>query len=158
MGELDHEEGWPLKNWCFRIAVLEKTHQSPLNNKKIKLVNPKWNQLWILIGRTDTEVKVPILRTPDAKSQLIGKDPDTGENWGQEEKGTTKDALVGWHHRLNGQEFEQTPKEGEGQGSLVCCTPWGWKEADSTKWLNDNNNGILLPVSEYKGSWVSLQT
>ena len=114
MGELDHEEGWPLKNWCFRIAVLEKTHQSPLNNKKIKLVNPKWNQLWILIGRTDTEVKVPILRTPDAKSQLIGKDPDTGENWGQEEKGTTKDALVGWHHRLNGPEFEQVLGDGEG--------------------------------------------
>ena len=117
MWELDCEEGWVPKNWCFQIVVLEKTLDSPLDSKKIKPVNPKGNQPWIFIERTDAEA--PILWSPDVKSQLIGKDPDVGKDWRQEEKGVTKDEMVEWHHRLNGHEFEQTPGDREGQGSLV---------------------------------------
>ena len=96
MWELDHEEGWALKNWCFRIGVLEeKTLESPLDSKEIKLVNPKGNQPWIFIGRTDAEVEAPILWPPDAKNWLLRKDPDAGKGWGQEEKGTTEDEMVG---------------------------------------------------------------
>ena len=102
-------------------------------------VNPKENQPWIFIGRTDAEIETPILWSADAKSWLIGKDPDAGIDWGQEEKGMTEDEMVGWHHRLNGHGFEQTPGDGEEQGSLVCCSPWGHKELDMTEWLNNNN-------------------
>ena len=94
MWELDHKEGWLLKNWCFQIVVLEKTFESPLESRKIKPVNPKINQPWIFIGRTDAKADAPILRPPDAKSQLIGKDPDAGQYWRQEEKGTTEDEMV----------------------------------------------------------------
>ena len=139
MWELDHKEGWELKNWCFPIVVLEKTVESPFDCKEIKLVSPKGNQSWIFIGRTDAEGEAPILWSPDAESQLIGKDPDTGKDWRQEQKGTTEDELVGWHHRLNGHEFEQAPGDGEGQGSLACCSPWGHKELDTTERLNNNN-------------------
>ena len=103
--------------------MLEKTLESPLDCKEIKPVHPKRNQPWMFIGRTDAEA--PILWPPDAKSQLIGKDPDTGKDWRQEEKGTTEDEMVGWHYRLNGHEFEQAPGVGEGQGSLAYCSPWG---------------------------------
>ena len=105
MWELDCEEGWAPKNWCFRIMVLEKTLESPLGSKEIiKAVNPKGNQPWIFTGRTDAEA--PIL-SPDMKSEIIGKDPDAGKDWGQEEKGMrTEDEMVGWHHGLNGHEFE----------------------------------------------------
>ena len=102
--ELGHKEGWALTNWCFLTVVLEKTLQSPLDCKDIKPVNPKGNQSWIFIGRTDAEA--PILWPPDAKSQLIRKDPDAREDWRQEEKGTTEDEMVGWHNWLNGHEFE----------------------------------------------------
>ena len=107
--------------------VLEKTLESPLDCKEIKPVNPKGNQSWIFIGRTaaEAEAEAPVLWPPDVKSQLIGKDPDPGKDWGQEEKGATEDEMVGWHHRRNGHEFEQTPGDSEGQGSLVCCSPWG---------------------------------
>ena len=105
------------------MVVLEKTLESPLDCKEIQPVNPKRNQSWIFIGRTDTEA--PILWPPDAKSQFIRKDPDAGKDWGQEEKGMTEDEMVGWHHQLNGLKFEQTPGDGEQQGSLVCCSPWG---------------------------------
>ena len=98
--ELDHKEGWMLKNWCFQNVVLEKTLESPLDCKEIKPVNPKGNQSWIFIGKTDTEA--PILWPPDAKSWLIGKDPDAGENWGQGEKVVTEDQMVGWHYWFNG--------------------------------------------------------
>ena len=98
MWEMDHKEGWAPKNWCFWILVLEKTLESPLDCKEINSVNPKGNQHWILIGRTDTEAETPILWPPDAKSRLIGKDPDAGTDWGQEEKGATEDGMVGWHH------------------------------------------------------------
>ena len=136
MWELDHKEGWELKNWCFWIVVLEKILESPFNSKEIKLVNPKGNQSWIFIGRTDAEVEAPILWPPDAKNWLIGKDPDAGKDWRQEEKGMTEDELVGWHHRLNGHEFEQAPRVHDGQGSLACWGPWGCKELDTTERLN----------------------
>ena len=110
--------------------MLEKILESPLDSKEIKLVNPKQNQPWVFLGGTDAEA--PILWPLDAKSQLTGKDPDAGKDWGQEEKGVTDDGMVGWHHQLNGHEFEQTPGDSEGQGSLVCCNPWGHKESDKT--------------------------
>ena len=114
MWEMDHQEGWASKNWCFWTLVLEKTLESPLDSKEIKPVNPQGNQLWISIGRTDTEAEASILWPPDAKSQLIGKDPDARKDWGQEGKGVTEDEMVGWHHRLNGHEFEQTQGESVG--------------------------------------------
>ena len=110
--------------------------ESPLDCKEIKPVHPKGNQSWIFIGRTDAETETPILWPPDAKNWLIGKDPDAGKDWRQEEKGTTEDEMVGWHHRLNGHEFEWTPVVGDGQGSLVCCNPRGLKESDTTEQLN----------------------
>ena len=112
--------------------VLEKTLESPLDRKEIKPVNPKGNQPWICIGRIDAKTETPILWPPAAKSQLIGKDPEAGKDWGQEEKGETEDETVGWHHRLNGPEFAQAPGDGERQESLVCCSPWGHKESDTT--------------------------
>jgi len=137
--ELDHKEGWALKNWCFWTVVLEKTFESPLDCKEIKPVKIKGNQPWIFIGKTDAEVEAPILWPPDAKSWLIGKDSNAGKDWNQEEKAATKDEMVGWHHWLNGREFEQAPGEDEGQGSLSCYSPWGHKESDMTEWLNSNN-------------------
>ena len=116
MWELDNKKGWALKNWCLWTVVLEETLESPLESKEIKPVNPKGNQSWISIGRTDAEA--PILWPPDAKSQFTGKDPEAGKDWKQE-KGTTEDEMAGWHHRLNGHEFEQALGDGEGQGSLA---------------------------------------
>ena len=124
MWELDHEEGWALRNWRFWTVVLLKTLESPLDCKEIKPVNSKGNKSWILIGRTDAEAEVPILWSPDMKSLLIRKDPDAGKDWEQEDKGMTGDEMVGWHHQLNGHEFEEAPGDGEGQGSLACCSPW----------------------------------
>ena len=134
MWKLDHKEGWALKNWCFQIVVLRKTLESPLDSKDIKPVNLKGNLPWILIGRTDAEA--PIFLPPDANSWLIGKDPDAGKDWGQEEKGATEDEMVGWHHQLNGHEFEQSSGDDEGYGSLVCYSPLRRKELDKTWWLN----------------------
>ena len=119
MWELDHKEGWVLKNWCFWTVVLEKTLESPLDSKKIKPVNPKGNQPWVFIGRIDAEAV--ILWPPDAKSQLIGKDPDVGKDWRQEEKGATEDEMVGWHRWINGHESEKTLGDSKGQESLACC-------------------------------------
>ena len=106
MWELDYKEIWVLKNWCFWTVVLKKTLESPLDYKDIQPVHPKGNQSWIFIGRTDAKAETPILWPPDGKSWLIGKDPDAGKDWRQEEKGTTVDEMVGWHHQLNGHEFE----------------------------------------------------
>ena len=130
MWELDKKEGWALKNWCFQTVLLEKTLQTPLDSKKIKPV--KGNQPWIFIGRADTEAETPVLWPPDAKSWFIGKDPDSGKDWGQEEKGVTEDEMVGWSYLLNGHKFEQTLRDDERQGSLVCCSSWGHKESDTT--------------------------
>ena len=131
MWELHHKEGWAPKNWCFQTVALEKTLESPLDCK-IKSVNPTRNQYWIFIGRTDAKAEALILRPPDAKSQLIGKDPDAGKDWRQEDKGTTENEMIGYHHRFNGHEFEQAPGDGEGQGSLECCNSWGCKESEMT--------------------------
>ena len=116
--------------------VLEKTLKSPLDWIEIKPVNPKGNQSWIFIGRIDAEAEIPILWPPDVKHWLLGKDPDAGKVWRQEEKGTTEDEMVGWHHRHNGHEFEQAPGVGDGQGGLGCCSPWRRKDSDTTEWLN----------------------
>ena len=139
MWELDHKEGWAPKNWRFWTVMLEKTLESPLDYKEIKPVKLKGNQFWIFIRRTDAEVEAPILWPPDVKNWLLGKNPNAGKDWRQEEKGTTEDKMVGWHHRLDGLEFEQAPGVGDGQGSLVCCSPWDCKELHTTKLaVNDN--------------------
>ena len=150
MWELDHKEDWVLKNSCFWTVVLEKTLESPLDYKEIKPVSPNGNQPWIFIGKTDAEVEAPILWPPDVKSQFTGKDPDAGKDWRQEEKGMTEDEIVGWHHPLDGHEFEQTPGEGEGQGNLVCSSPWGQKESDLNEQLHNYKFlcEYFLPVTE----------
>ena len=130
------ENSWALKNWCFWIVELEKTLQSPLNCKEIQPVHPKGNQSWIFIGRTDAEAEGPVFWPPDVKNWLIWKEPVAGKDWRWEEKGTTEDEMVGWHHWLNGHEFEQALGVGDGQGILACCSPWGCKESDTTEWLN----------------------
>ena len=124
MSELDQKESWALKNWCFWTVVLEKTLENHLDSKEVQPVHPKGNQSWIFIGRTDAEAG-PSTLWPPFKCQLIGKDPDVGKEWRQEEKGMTEDEMTGWHHWLNGQEFEQAPGDAEGQGSLVCCSQRG---------------------------------
>ena len=134
--ELDCEESWELKNWCFWTVVLEKTLESPLDCKEIQPVYPKGNQSWVFIGRTDVEAETPILWPPDVKIWLIWKDPDAGKDWGQEEKGTTKEEMVGWHHQLHGHGFRWTPGVADGQGGLACCGSWGHKESDMTEGLN----------------------
>ena len=135
MWELDCEESWAPKNWCFWTVVLEKTLESPLDCKT-QPVHPKGNQSWLFIGRTDAEAETPILWPPHAKSWLIWKDPDAGKDWGQEEKGTTEDERVGWHHWLNGHGSGWTPGVGDGQGGLACWGLWGHKESDTTERLN----------------------
>ena len=116
--------------------VLEKTLESPLECKEIQPVHPKGNQSWIFMGRTDAKAETPILWPPDAKNWLIWKDPDAGKDWRQEEKGMIEDEMVGWHHRLDGLEFDQAPGVGVGQGSLACCSPWDHKELNTTERLN----------------------
>ena len=136
MWELDCEESWAPKTWCFWIVVLEKTLESPLDCKEIQPVHPKGDQSWVFIGRTDAKTETSILWPPHVKSWLIGKDPDAGRDWGQEEKGTTEDEMAGWHHRLDGCEFEWTPGVGDGQGGLACCNSWDHKKSDTTEQLN----------------------
>ena len=126
--------GWAPKNWCFHTVMLEKTSEIPLDSNKTKPVHPKGNQSWIFIGRTDAEAEAPLLWPPDAKSWLIGIDPDAEKDWRQEEKGMTEDETVGWHHQLNGREFEQTPGNCEGQGSLACCS---FGVTKSQTWLSN---------------------
>ena len=123
-------------NWCFWTVVLEKTLESPLDCKEIQPVHPKGDQSWVFIGRTDAKAETPILWPPHVKSWLTGKDPDAGRDWGQEEKGTTEDEMAGWHHQLDGHDFEWTPRVGDGQGGLASCDSWGHKELDTTERLN----------------------
>ena len=134
--ELDYEENWAPKNWCFWTVVLEKTLESPLDCKEIQPVHSKGNQSWVFIGRTDAEAETPVLWPPHAKSWLIGKDSDTGRYWGQEEKGMTENEMAGCHHSLNGHEFAWTPGVGDGQGGLACSGSWANKESDMTERLN----------------------
>ena len=143
MWELDYKESWAPKNWCFWNVVLERTLESPLDCKEIKPDTPKGNQSWIFIGRTDAEAETAVFWPPVAKNWLLGSDPDSGKDWRQEEKGTTEDEMVWWHHRLDGHEFEQAPEVGEGQGGPACCSPWGHKESDTTEWLSWTDNTSL---------------
>ena len=136
MWELDCKESWAPKNGCFLTVVLEKTLESPLDCKEIQPVHPKGDQSWQFIGRTDAEAETPVLWPPHMKTWLIGKDPDAGRDWGQEEKGTTEDEMAGWHHRLNRHGFGWTPGVGDGQGGLACCGSRGHKESDTPERLD----------------------
>ena len=164
MWELDYEESWTLKNRCIWTVVLEKPLGSPLDCKETRPVHSKGNQPWIFIWRTDAEAEALILWPPDAKNWLTGKDSDAGKDWGREEKGMTEDEMVGWCHQLNGLEFEQTLRDGEGQGDLAGCSPWGHRVSD---WGTEPNwrlltfdpilCGILLkPLREYAYTAQSL--
>ena len=146
------KKSWVLKNWCFRTVVLEKTLESPLDCKEIQPVHSKGDQSSVFIGRTDAKAEIPILWPPHAKSWLIGKDPDAGRNWGQEEKGTTEDEMAGWHHWPNGHEFGWTPGVGDGQGGLACYNSWGRKESDTTEWTDWLNVLSTFPFYSW-GNW-----
>ena len=132
MWQLDYKEGWVLKYWCFQIVILERMIESPLDINEIKPVNLKGNQLWLLTGRSVSEAEAPILCPLDMKSWLIGKDPDAGKDWGQEEKEVTEDEMFGWHHELSGHDFEQALGDSEEKGSLACCSPWSCKELNTS--------------------------
>ena len=152
MWELDYKESWAQRNSCFWTVVLEKTLVCPLDCKEIKPVNPKGNQSWIFIVRLDAEAETPIFWPPDAKNWLIGKDPDAGKDRRWEEKGKTKNEMAGWHHWLDGHDFEQALGGGDRQGSLACCIPWGCKELNITEWLtwtelNSACRNIFIPVN-----------
>ena len=151
MWGLDHKEVWMQKNWCFPTVVLEKTLENPLDCKEIKPDNPKGNQPWIFIGRTDAEAEAPILWPLDVKSQIIEKDPDAGKDWRQE-KGTAEDEIVGWHHQLNGREFEQAPRDGKWQGSLACCSPRGLQTVRHD-WATEQQL-IFTVVYHVVSSWI----
>ena len=138
--------------WMLSSYGVEEDSWESLVHKEFKPVNPKGNQPWIFIGRTDAEAETPILWPPDEKSWLPGKDPDAGKDWRQEEKGMTEDEMVGWYHWLNRHEFEQALRDGEGQRSLACCSPWGHKESDTTEQLNNNRN--LLEDVKCKHWWL----
>ena len=147
MWELDCEEGWAPKNWCFWTVVLEKTLESPLDCKDIQPVHFKGYQPWDFFGRNDAKAETPVLWLPHAKCWLIGKDFDAGRDWGQE-KGTTEDEMAGWHHWLDGHESEWIPGVGDGQGGLACCDSWGHRVghdwATELNWTeNTGENGTL---------------
>ena len=150
MWELDCEESWAPKNWCFWTLVLDKTLESPLDCKETQPVHSEGDQSWVFFGRSDAKAETPVLWPPHAKSWLIGKDSDAGRDWGQEENGTTEDEMAGWHHWLDGREFEWTPGDGDGQGGLAFCDSWGHKESDTTErlnwtelnWMNDMRNDV----------------
>ena len=154
MWELDYKD-WAPKNWCFLTVVLEKTLDSPLDYKEIQPGSPKGNQSWIFIGRTAAEAETPIVWPPVVKNWLFGKDPDSGKDRRQEMKGTTEDEIVGWHHRLNGHEFEQPLGVGDGQGGLACCESWGRKESDTTERLNWTEEELKSPLMNERGEWKS---
>ena len=158
MWELDYKESWVPKNWCFWTVVLEKTLESPLDCKEIQPVHSKGDQSWVFFGRNYAKVETPVLWPPHAKSWLIGKDPDAGTDWGQE-KGTTENEMAGWHHRLDGREFEWTLGVGDGQGGLACCNSWGHKESDTTEWLNWTELKRMLEYHDFsQGSSMNGKT
>ena len=138
---------FPMSHILFHIYIYVYIYLG----KEIQPVHPKGNQSWIFIRRTDAEVETPILWPPDMKSWLIWKDPDAGKDWRQEEKGTAEDEMVGWHHRCDGHELEQAPGVGDGQGGLVCCSPWGRKESDTTEWLKWTElNWFILYIPHFQ--------
>ena len=156
MWELDHQKCWSLKNWCFQTVVLEKILVSPLDSKEIQSVNPKGNQPWIFIGRTDAEAETPILWPPDVKSEITGKDPDAGKGWRQEEKGMTKDEMVGWHHWLSGHSLSklwQVVKDKEAWCTLVhgVAESWTWLSDWTTPTHCDFNGGWMTISSDTSG-------
>ena len=144
MWELDYKESWAPKNWCFRNVVLEKTLESPLDYKEIQPVRPKDNQSWIFIVSTDAKAETPILWLPDVKNWLLGKALDAGKDRRQEEKGTTEDETSGWHHRLDGHEFEWIPGVGDGQGGLACCNSWDHRVGHD--WVTELNWCLGFPI------------
>ena len=148
MWELDCEESWVPKNWCFWTVVLGKTLESPLDCKEIQPVHSGGDQPWVFFGRTDAKAESPVLWPSHAKSWLTVKDSDAGRHLGQEEKGSTEDELAEWHHWLDGHESEWTPGVGDGQGGLVCCDSWDHKESDVTErlnWTELKGNSIKQP-------------
>ena len=149
MWDLDCEESWVLKNWCFWTVELEKTLESPLDFKKIQAVHSKGYEFWVFIERTDAKAETPKLWPPHVKSWLIGKDPDAGRDWGQEEKGMTEDEMAGWHHWLDGHEFAWTPVVGDGQGGLACCDSWVCKESDTIEGLNWTDLNFTLATKNW---------
>ena len=152
MWELDDKKGWAPKNWCLWSMVMQKTLDSLLDSKEIQPVHPKWNQSWIFIGRTDGEAKASVLWPPDVKNWLTGKDADAEKDWRQEEKGMTEEKMVGWHHRLEGHEFEQAPGVGDGQGSLEVhrvTKSWTWL----SKWTTPPGDTIHQPFGAWSQSW-----
>ena len=154
MWELDYKESWVPKNWCFWTVVLEKTLESPLNCKEIQPVHPKGDQSWVFTERTDAEAETPVLWPSYEKSWLIWKHP--GKDSGQEEKGTTEDEMVGWHHPLNGHGFGWTLGVVDGQGGLACCSSWGRKESNTTEWLNWTELIISGNFFKFQG-WICSQ-
>ena len=154
--ELDGEESWVLKNWCFWTVVLEKTLESPLDCKEIQPVHSEGDQSWVFIGRTDAKAETPKLWPPDTKNWLSGKVPDAGKDWGQEKR-ASEDELAGWHHLCNGHELGQNSGDGEGQRGLACPSPWGWKESDTTgEWTRTTSTGIKVWISRL--SWQPSST
>ena len=133
---LDYKESWAPENWAFELWCWRRLFESPLDCKEIQPVHRKGDQSWVFTGRTDAEAETPILWPADAKNWLIGKDPDAGKDCRREEKVTTEDDVVGWHHRLGGHELEQALGVGDGQGGLACCGSWGHQELDMTEQLN----------------------
>ena len=153
--ELDYKESWAQKNWCFWTVVLEKTLESPLDCKEIQPVHSEGDQPWVFFGRNDAKAETPVLWLPDTKSWLIGKDPDAGRDWGQEEKGMTEDEMAGWHHWLDVCDSEWISGVGDGQGGLTCCNSWGLKKLDKTerlKWTEVNWPFILPSYTPSCGS------
>ena len=155
MQELDHKESWAPKNWCFRTVVLKKTLESPLDFK-IKPINPKGNQPWIFIGRTDVKLKFQYFGR--MVKELIEKDIDAEKDWRHEKKGVTEDEMVEWHHQLNGHEFEQTLLDSEGQRSLASCSPCGHKEKPITHYKILPGLGEVCKFSKCKiRFWLNLK-
>ena len=150
MWELDHKEGWALKNWCFWIVVLEKTPESPLDCKEIKPINPKGNQPWIFIGRTDAEAEAPILWPPDSKNWLTGKDPYAGKDWRQKEKGAAEDEMVRQHYWLNGHETKQTPGDSEGQGRKPGMLQFTGLQRVRHDWVTEQATNVSFKASNRK--------
>ena len=144
--------------WIFWQFCLGQTLESLLDGKEIKTVNPKGNQPWIFIERTDAEAEAPILWPSDVKSWPTGKDPDAGKDWAQKEKGVTEDEMVGWHHWLNGHESEKTQGDCEGQGSLTCCSSWSCKESDTTEWTTTVNSAYLIRLLRWLNESNSCKT